>query len=73
MPLYVPNKLHMRHRDSGIEAGDRGVSELSTPELIEYLRTSVKTIEETIPALVNGLRRLEERSTEVIVQMIRPY
>lgn len=59
-------------RESGTETGNRDVSELSTPELIEHLRTSVKIIEETIPAIVNGLRRLEERSTEVIVPVIRP-
>jgi len=53
---------------AGTETGNRDVSELSTPELIEHLRTSVKIIEETIPAIVNGLRRLEERSTEAEIQ-----
>jgi hypothetical protein len=55
-------------RESGTVTENRDINELSTSELIEYVRTSVMTLQETLPAIVDGLRRLEDRCTEVIVQ-----
>lgn len=62
--------LYVVIRESGTVTENRDINELSTPELIEYVKKSVTTLQETLPAIVNGLRRLEDRCTEVIVQAI---
>lgn len=59
--------LHVVIRQSGSVTENPNISELSTPELIEYVRKSVTTMQETLPTIVNGLQRLEDRCTEVIL------
>ena len=68
--ILVLITLYVVIRESGTVTENRDINELSTPELIEYVKKSVTTVQESLPAIVNGLRRLEDRCTEVIVQAI---